>query len=293
MDKLIFLLMVILPYSLFTQDIPNIQTKLSSHDQKELENFFHILMDEDQFSYTLFGDKPVSLSGDYIITPYEVILSGVPSGGIFWKRWGIWKEVAKELLIKKYSFIEEPAYNCLNGNMGFVFFINKQAFLKTVNNHIQTFKNILGKDITAVKLLEEIEQRQAFMMPLNRSELLLGILLGYGEHNARLYTRRKCLKKFISTKTLPTTPEKKPSPAPEFSSIEEEEKFLHQKQQPFFFQDYGVPWTISPVQFAADLDHKETKKLKKKYARLREKISRLYVESNNFLELIISQLTAD
>jgi hypothetical protein len=293
MDKFIFILIALLPCSLFAaQDIPPVLGKLSTHNQQELEHLFHTLMEEDQFNYTLFGDKPVSLSGDYTVTPYEVTLSGLPSGGIFWRRWALWKEIAKDLHITKYFFIEEPAYNHPGGTMSFVFFINKQAFLEAVNLHIQTFRDVLGQDTTPANLLNKMEQEQAFMKPLKNRELLLGILLGYGEHNAQLYARRMRLRNFISEKTLPILSEK-PLPSQGFSSIEEEEKFLQQKLQPSFLQDYGVPWKISPVQFAADIDHNETKLLQKKYTLLRSEISLRYAESNNFLELIISQLVAD
>ena len=102
------------------------------------------------------------------------------------------------------------------------------------------------------------------------------------------------LKKFISTTALPILTEKKTLPSPGFSSIEEEEEFLHHKLQPFSRHDHHrhqIPCTISPVQFAADKDHSETKFLQKKYTHLRNEISRRYKENNNFLELTISQLT--
>lgn len=288
----ILFIILLLPFDLFAQDVDNILGNLSKHDRQSLEKLFHILLDEDQFCYTLFGDKPVSLSGDYVITPYQETLSGRPSGDIFWRKWAIWKKFQENLSITKYIFIEEPAYNCPDGTIGFIFFVNKQAFLDTVDQHIQTFRGILGQEITATKLLAEIERKHAFMATLKGSELLLGILLGYGENNARLFARRVQLRKFISAQTSLSWPEKRPLPAQGFSSIEEEEKFLGQQLQPFSSHDGGVPWRISSVQFAADPHHSETKLLKDKYSHWRGEIARRYAENNKFLELIISQLTA-
>jgi hypothetical protein len=293
MDRIIFIFILLLPCGLFAQNIDDILGKLSTSDRQSLEELFHILIDEDQFGYTLFGDKPVSLSGDFTVTPYEVTLSGIPSGGLFWKKWDIWKNIQKDLCITKYFFIKEPAFNRPDGMMSFLFLINKKAFLETVNQHIQTFRSILGQDVTSVKLLEKMEKEQAFMKPLKNSELLLGILLGYGKNNAQLYDRRMQLRKFITSKSMPILPEKKPQPSQGFSSIEEEVNFLNQQLRPFSSLDNGVPWMISPVQFAANPDYKETKLLKRKYACRRNEISRLYAESNDFLELIVLQLTAN
>lgn len=174
--------------------------------------------------------------------------------------------------------------------MGFVFFINKKAFLETVDQNIETFRDVLGQDTTAVTLLSRIENEKAFMRFLKNSELLLGILLGYGQHNAQLFARRIELRKYILAKALTET---KPLPSQGFSSIEEEEEFLDQKLQSFSRPVNSIPWMILPVQCAADLDHIETKMLQKKYARLRNEISRRYAENNKFLEWIFSQLTAD
>ena len=304
LDKCIFIFILLLPCGLFAQNIADVLRKCSTSDKRALEKLFHILIDEDHFGYTLFGDKPVSLSGDCTITPYEVALSGIPtnelfwkkwgipSGGLFWRKWSIWKKIEKDLCIKNYFFIEEPAFNRNDGAMGFVFLVNKKAFVETVDQNIETFRDILGQNTTAIKLLEKVEEEKTFMKHLKNSELLLGILLGYGSHNAQLFVRIKQLRKFISAKDLILI-EIKPLPSQGFSSIEEEEKFLNQKLQPFSRHVNHIPWMILPVQFAADLDHIETKLLQKKYARLRNEISRRCAEKNNFLELIISQLTAD
>src|SRR5438552_19133076 len=104
MFKFIFILL--LPSVLYAQDIKSILCQLSKHDKQELTELFHTLMDDDQYCYTLFGDKPVSLSGDYVVTPYEVTLSGRLPGGIFWKKWDTWKKNQKKFPIIQYLFIE-------------------------------------------------------------------------------------------------------------------------------------------------------------------------------------------
>ncbi len=292
MFKFIFILVLLLPNVVRAQDIKNILSQLSECDKQDLNDLFHVLMDDDQFSYTLFGDKPVSLSGDYIITPDEDKLSGISSGEIFWQKWAVWKRNQERFSISHYLFIEEPAYNRRDSTMVFIFFINKKAFMETVNKNIQAFRDVLGYNVAASELLEKMKKENAFMSLLKDNEMLLGILLGYGENNAKLYARRMSLRKFITGKTLSILPEEKPLPSKDFSSIEEEEDFLNHQLRPF--ASYNCePSIISPVQFAADLNHKETQLLQKKYSTLRNKISLLYAENNNFLEVTLSQLTLD
>lgn len=292
MFKWIFVFILLLTDIIEAQDIKNILGELSEYDKESLDELFHIMMEKDHLIYTLFGDKPVSLSGDYIITPYEVTLSGIPSGGVFWKKWAVWKRFQKNISISRYLFIEEPAYDFKHTQMRFIFFINKKAFIEIVNQNIQVFRDVLGDSISAHELLEKMQTEHAFMKILKGNEVLLGILLGYGESNAKLFTRRKKLKNFISARTLPIFPEKRPLPSTGFSSIEEEEEFLSRQLRPFSPCDRR-PWIFLPVQFAADPNHKETQLIQQKYFVLRNKISGLYIENKNFLEFILLQLTSD
>jgi hypothetical protein len=269
------------------QDIQKILHELPKDDRQDLEELFHLMMYEDCFSYTLFGDKPVSLSGDFIVTPYKNILSGLKAGGIFWKKWSVWKKHQEKFSINNYLFIEEPAYNKPK-NRAFIFFINKKAFLKIVNKKINIFNKILKNNLTATELLEKIKIEQQFMSVIQESEILLGILLGYGEHNAKLYDRRMKLKEFLSA---PNIIEKSLSVSEGFSSIQEEYSFLNERLQSFENHAYS-PLILPPIHFAADLSLDETQRLKKKYRRLQGQISSQYAQHDNFLEFVLFQLTA-
>lgn len=291
MTKYFFLVFCLISGIEYAQDVNNILSQIPEYDKQELSKLFHVLMDEDQFVYTLFGDKPVSLSGDFRVTPYEVTLSGLSSGGVFWKKWDIWKKHENKFRIQNYLFIEEPAYNRKDVHMTFLFFINKAAFVNVVNNNIHIFQDILGCNFTALGLLQSIEKEHRFMSLIHCNEILLGILLGYDEHNAKLYARRMQLKKFITNKCFPTLPEKIPLPSKGFASIEEEEEFLSHQLQPFSDNE-SIPYAIQPVQFAADFNHKETQLLKIKYSKLRTKISLLYAQNRLFLNVIFSKLAS-
>jgi hypothetical protein len=106
-----------------------------------------------------------------------------------------------------------------------------------------------------------------------------GVLLGYGLHNAQLYNDRLKLEKFINFEDLPKIPEKKPTPKENFASIEAKYEFLDSKLKPFGEYNYS-PLIVRSVHFVADYSLSETKALKKKYKKLRSKISTIYAKGD-------------
>lgn len=285
---LVIILFSIFPLTNFAHDIKSVLREMPQEDRKSLEHLFYRVMRTDLGSYTLFGDKPMSLSGDFILTPNEHIFARAKCGGIFWKNWKVWKKYEEYFHVSKYLLIEEPSITCPNVNN--VVFINKNNFIKKIKQNIILFKEILGQDITPDKLLQQIEETHKFAYFIKNNEILWGVLLGYGYHNAKLYHKKYELERFVYFDELPKLPNKKPTPSPEFSSIEEEIDFL--KSKTTFFGDYEYsPLIQSSVHFLMDPNHPETKILEKKYRELRGKISAIYSQGD-FLEITLSKLTS-
>lgn len=259
--------------------------QLSEEDKKYLNAIFHILVDSDQFAYTLFGDKPVSLSGHYLVLPYDTGLRGIIFRRDFWRAWSIWKRVQTKLPISNYIFIEEAAYNFTENGMKFIFFINKDSFVRVVDQNIEIFNSVLGHRTNGQQLLAQMEAANAFMPIILNDQTLLGILLGYGKHNAQLYARRDNLRRNKLSGALPRIVLSRG-----FSTLKDEEEFLNQQLQPAASYDFDAQ-TIAPVQFAADLTHQETKHLQKKYSQMRQKICSMMVDNEKFLALILTQMT--
>ena len=138
--------------------------------------------------------------------------------------------------------------------------------------------------------MNQIEKEKKFSPVIKDNQMLWGILLGYGVHNAKLYYKRDKLEQFINSEILPKIPEKKPIPTKNFSSIEEEYEYLNSKLQLFGEHIYS-PLLVRTLHFVADLEHSETKTLKKKYRDLRGKISAIYAKGD-FLEITLSKLTS-
>lgn len=255
------------------QNVDEFLNSLPTDDKEQITLLFNDLFLTDNFAYTLFGDKPVSLSGDFIITPWSNTIIGMRQGGCFWKKWNIWKKYRKNLKIKNFLFLEE-LYSASNGEICWILFINKKSFEKTIRKHQKVFDTTLGRHVDPVKLLQELESGKiSLQSAINHNEFLLGILLGYGQHNPNLYQRRNELEGHgIVNRLLNPMPEK-------FSSKEEEIYYIYSVLQSF--GEYGYsPLVIKSIHFSADPSHPETIALNKKYTFSRGKISSIYANGD-------------
>jgi hypothetical protein len=266
----------------YGQDIHKILSNIPENDRELIYSLFHYLV-RDQFAYTLFADKPISLSGNFTITPMNNILCGFRCGGCFWHEWEIWNKYKDNFKITNYILFDEN-YEDSKDNR-FVVLINKKAFINIIKEHNDVFDEILGKHIQAENLLRDIElKRISFQGAIKNNELLWGILLGYGEHNAKLYAERD---KFLNLKDL----EKRtvvPLSVEELNKVDEKIKSLNQQLQPFGEHHY-LPLISDDVYFVADPEHPETKALEKKYQKFRGRISVIY-SKGDFLEITLSKL---
>jgi hypothetical protein len=245
---------------------------ISSQDRESINQLFNFLIKEDHFGYTLFGDKPVSLSGHFTITPWENIVERVnDQDGIFWKNWRIWEKYQQIFPLQNFILINEPSKrhkNILN-----VILINKKEFIRVVNQNQRLFEAVLGYKISPHHMLQKIESGEiTFVDSINDNQGLWGILLGYGKHNSMLYNQRE--RSYFDCFALSDTALKN-------SSINLEACGDY---------DYS-PLIIGSVHFAGDKSNLETKKLQERYRKLRGKISEIY-SKGDFLEITLSKLTS-
>ncbi|WP_068466615.1 hypothetical protein, partial [Candidatus Protochlamydia phocaeensis] len=266
--KWILYLLVALIYNFKIQaNVQDLLDQIPLEDKEDIRSIFKQFIYKDHFGYTILGDKPISLSGHFTLTPWQNILSGDKNGGIFWKKWSTWKKYSSLFSMKHFLLIEEKSLNF--PDIKFVILINKTSFLNTLKKHKILFDKILGFDISPQNLLEDIESGRATLQAtIQNSEILWGVLLGYGEHNACLYERRDEICRFKGQSKLKL---KYFFPSVSFQSLEEEKEYLWDKLQSFEDQDDSLS-IINSVNFAADLTHPETKLLKKKYAELKKKV---------------------
>jgi len=158
------------------KSISTILKNIPKEDRESLDNLFSFLIKEDQFGYTLFGDKPISLSSHFVITPWENIVEHVnDEDGIFWKHWSILERYQKLLLMKDYLLIKEKSRN---KNITSIILINKNEFIKIVNKNQKLFEAILGHKISPKEILNRIESgKETFIDSIDDHQALWGILL--------------------------------------------------------------------------------------------------------------------
>ncbi len=249
-------------------NIHKILNNIPEEDREILRSLFFTIFCEDHACYTLFGDKPISLSGHFAYTPPENILEGMQCGGIFWKKWEVWEKYSHLFQIKKFLLLKEESWSSDHKILN-VIFINKKEFIKAITKHLFLFEHLLERKIIPEEMLENIELKKiSFTNSIANNQILWGILLGYGKHNSILYNRRNYSDSFIL------------SDPPLINSL----------IQLKYFGDYSItPLPIASVHFVADKEHQETKLLEKKYERLRGKISEIY-SKGDFLEITLESV---
>lgn len=256
---------------------------LLPEEQQELKLFFHCLFAENELGYTLLGDKPVSFcflfSNLVHIATRDVVFRIFMGEHPLYKGLKVWKNLKKET--KNYSLIvyEEKDHPEM------AILINKKAFFEVFNKNIDVFKKHYRSDITAESFLIDLQDKKTFYDKLMYQHLLIGIILGYGRHNAELFQRRWILSH--SENKIPFS--LNPKPGKGFSSVEEELLYLEQHLQ-ILTKKYGHLSLVTSVNFAADPSWPDTILLKRKYALLHKELTAIF-KRDDWLEILLSKLT--
>ena len=225
------------------------------------------LVRSSQFGYTFWGDKPVSVAAYHVEPPVGNIIYGrwMPPIG---KWWGEFEA--------KYSSINNEAYLLLDGPSGVdggraIVAVNKAAFSVVVDRYKAEFAARLGRDVSAIEMLERIEAGESlFSAVLEDDDLLIGLVLGYGYDNSSLYARWWQLKKALFFEV--EVPLALPRPRPPFATIEEEEQMLSVR-----LEEYARPgdWLlrVGPLELCVDRDSSHSEIFRAGYQRLQHDLS--------------------
>jgi hypothetical protein len=275
---------------LSAENSSDIIKNLPEKDRDDLKELFDYFIDSGHFAYTLFDDKPVSLAA---FSTAEIPKINISKKGrqklIFLQdnihnKWNTWKKYKSRFPVTQYIIIEErPRFNT---NVTHVFLINKKLFIKKVNDNLEIFQKILGKEITGEYLIGKVEQSGQLRSNIRQNEYLLGILLGYGRHNSQLYQKREDI--LLSYKQYKRLLLKD---SPVLDTLDRKADALTEILQPFGDLN-SFPRVVRPVAFVADHKHPETIKMKKKYRLSQNKIAYIYARGNR-LEITLEALTRD
>ncbi len=276
--------------SALTTQINKIET-ISLCELNEIKDLFCEFFVNDVFSYSLFGDKPLSiyrrvLSADPIekdMTPTQldnyclnIFEPCCKPFSILRKQWQVWCHNKKNFVFKNYLILQ----NLFCGKL-YILFINKKAFLNVVNENLALFQKIIDPQLSADNLLFALNEEKDNLFDLIHSnQILFGILLGFGKHNPTLFQQRENLINALG-KNLQKS-----------DLLKKKIEILNRKLQPFHPHDSCLLSSINRVCFSADPTNYETIELRKKYDELNLKINKIYSQEDWF-EQIILKLTTD
>ncbi len=257
-----------------------IHQSLSYPEEADLKRLFRYLFGENELGYSLFDHKPMS---------FCFISTAVPGFSV------------KENVFKIYKRGAIPLFNglkvCNNmqkfNNSKFIFIftkkeeipefiilINRALFTQAVNKDIDVFKKWYGSKLTAESFLDDLVNARIRVEELLSQHLPLGILLGYGKHNAELFHRREML--LEGRNKIPFSFLIRPSSP--FKSIEEELIYFDQRLSPIYSGSLFL-LLAKPVNFVADFQWKETRDLQAHYLLAHRELTELFLREDWFYKI--------
>lgn len=222
--------------------LQNELSPLSIEEQGTLKEFFDHHFFFSDFAYTLFGSKPMSIGR---LQPTQKARDG----------WASWKKIkmafnSKEFVIREYA---------LHGN-DFVLVANLNSIGQVYRQNQKLFDQIFDGKMTADALIDCIKEDGPLFQKLMHNHLLVGLLLGYGIHNAELFSQNQ---------NLPN--EKKVALSPSSG-----------KTHPIFY----IFSKVMPVSFACDPCTEETKELQSRYTKERKDIQKIAKKDPLFIQML-------
>lgn len=179
-------------------DVKSILQTIPQDDRISLERFFQLLICDEVFGYTLFGQKPMS-AADFCYPSYY--FHRVAQRIVFDKGWGAW--IRHKHFFPSDHFVLKREDLKENGNTSHFLLINKQSTLRTIQEHLDIFQNALGKAMTGEQILEKICDPDVDIHSFLSRQCLWGILFGFGKTNACNFDRENEIYKVLSGKITP------------------------------------------------------------------------------------------
>jgi hypothetical protein len=299
MKKCIFLLCVFLlgcakqNPPLEKQSICKVREFLSSLPKEELlalDYFFRCLIQEDSVGYVLLGGKPMSIY--HYIKP-KPIVNFFPKPCLdnldlffcgfnlrdnhFNEALKIWKKYEQKFCGKNIFFNTIEIKQDLSWIS--ICIINKRLLLSLFDRYLKQFRTLDPSIKNTEDLFYAFLHQQKFKKKFFYRDDLLGIALGYGERNAKLFQKRASILTSLGrlgfTLKVPS-PEHLEQLQKEYSDIEKSFTSFSDRESRKLLFTFGVG-------FRADFSDPETLDLQKKYKNSRKTLTQTYCE-HSFLE---------
>ncbi len=257
---------------------------LSLEDRRYLTIFLRSILFADSFAYLLFGSKSVAITNFDKFFPFAFSRHFAAKSDF---------DINKGLEVfrkNEHLFSSENIIVCFDEDAELIdlLMINKKNLLRTLEEHIEDFRQVLGPGTTTKSLFTQITTTSGIydlLKIIDHHDALFGILLGYGRDNAWLFNEKST----ISEKLNEFRP-----PLKRDSSLEKKLAEIVQKTTPF--NDVPREWKyvlqcprIPLPQFMADLNSQETKMLKERYNKEREGLYKIFARQG-LVEATFEQL---
>ena len=273
------------------KDLSAILEMMPKKDKERLTYFFQKLIEWDAFGYVLFGEKPMSFGcSDQMGNPFRNLSSFYyaisPRRIKAQLGFETWKKYESLFPAKQFVFIYEKTESDIE-----FLFVNKKKFNETVKEHAEQFQRLLQRDVSGGELLAEAANRSLLSEVLGNHDELIGILFGFGQENASLFTQMVQLK----------TGQERELFCKQFNfgdPWEKEDEELDQELEKVGWISATITGAhlknlnlITLPGFFAVLDSPETLFLKERYLQTRNKMIQYY-DGKDFLEVTLHLLTA-
>lgn len=194
-----FVLIFLLPVNLIFSE------ELKNDDRIVLEKFLKTTFYESEFGYVYFGLKPVCWIGYWMKDTLRPGIIRHKNEVIYKEGMKVWEECDFPQSEALHVFTSQSGYD---ENMKSLFFINRKLLEKTIDDNLTLFQYVLGHNVTAKKLIREIENPNTkFADVLKKDNVLIGIILGFGANNAIAVSRsERIVNEFSEYETPPISP---------------------------------------------------------------------------------------
>lgn len=271
--------MFLLIYASLTADefsINEAYCSIPEKDRYELELFFKDLVSSNQFGYTIFSDKPVSIRAYFPSIPFGNLFRS--NGVDFTKtRWKTWEKYQHLFYTPNYVFTNKD---------NVIVLINIKSLKNFFHENSSLIKKKLGENVSANSLIDALtnSEKKGLFEVINHDEEIYGQLLGYGKKSSGAFRRFFELERYINPLYHHSFSLKWVVPSKGFESISEEYCFL--LNQFITPPPDHILHIIQPVTFMAIRDDAETQKLIRKYTKDKKNLSRVYRNQSYFLTSI-------
>ena len=279
--SLLLLLFVSLASSVFAESS---EEMIPQKDWQSIERLFSYLVCESDFGYTIYGSKPVSLTGYFLETPFGNLIH--PKSTNIKAYWKIWAKYQYLFPMTDYLLLDDPDEN---PNLRIITLINIPSFIRIVNENLSLFQSKLGNNISAEYLLKQLcsQSSPGLFAALNKDEVLYGIVLGYGVSSPSFYQHRFELMAYLSPLLNQQFTLNYLRPLQPFESISEELLALKSQTRPPPQRHFLCP--IEPVVFISASGDSEAEALFQKYKNDQRRLCQIY-QGNHFAETSLSKL---